>query len=518
MKKRNAPPDNGFGKNKKDRKKPADTKQSFEKANAARKTGKSKKEMPPEGSLLAGMIKRDAEEEQATYNKTAKGKTGSYGKFEKRSDYPKTGNRSQRPGFGKREEKPYRQKESNGYADTQKRSFKRDETGTYGSGGGYGQKSGYAGDDYRSRQDKPSYGDKTRSRFPDTQKRIVKHEKPDTYEYSRQPDYKQHEESGEHYGNEEQLSGKTSSRNRVLRKRKHHTQETQQTRWEDRREYIAPEEEPQHHKQKEDRENITPAKRKQLEKLQEEAMVHEELQTKGMRLNKYVATAGVCSRRHADELIAAGEITVNGEVITAMGHKVFTKDVVKYNGKLLSPSPRVYVLLNKPKNIITTAHDPEGRPTVIDLVKTATSERLYPVGRLDRNTTGLLLLTNDGDLAQQLAHPSSEIPKIYYVILNKPLLKEDLDSIAAGIMLEDGLAQVDEIEFVNPIDRRELGVNLHSGKNRVVRRLFEHLGYEVEKLDRVMYANLNKRDLPRGRWRYLSPREVRELRLFIANR
>ncbi|PSJ72387.1 rRNA pseudouridine synthase [Sphingobacteriales bacterium UPWRP_1] len=314
------------------------------------------------------------------------------------------------------------------------------------------------------------------------------------------------------------MFGKTGSRNRILRKRKHHAQETQNVQWEDHREHGTPEEELQHPKPQADKENITPAKRKQLERLQEEAMVYEELETKGMRLNKYVAAAGVCSRRHADELIAAGEITVNGEVITAMGHKVFAKDVVKYNNKLLSPSPKVYVLLNKPKNIITTAHDPEGRPTVIDLVKNATNERLYPVGRLDRNTTGLLLLTNDGELAQQLAHPSSEIPKIYYVILNKPLAKEDLDHIAAGVMLEDGLAQVDEIAYVSPIDRSELGVNLHSGKNRVVRRIFERLGYEVEKLDRVMYANLNKKDLPRGRWRYLSPREVRELRQFIANR
>ncbi|HRK28502.1 MAG TPA: pseudouridine synthase, partial [Chitinophagales bacterium] len=241
----------------------------------------------------------------------------------------------------------------------------------------------------------------------------------------------------------------------------------------------------------------------------------EELRSGGMRLNKYVANSGVCSRRQADELIASGKVTVNGQVILAMGHHVFENDVVLFEGKKLNPAPLVYVLLNKPKNIITTARDPEGRPTVMDLVKGATPERLYPVGRLDRNTTGLLILTNDGELAQQLSHPSSEIPKIYYVILNKPLLKQDLDKIAQGkVELEDGLAQVDEIEYVSSLDRSEIGVNIHSGRNRIVRRIFEHLGYEVMRLDRIMYAGLTKKDLARGKWRYLSPREVAELKRF----
>jgi len=246
--------------------------------------------------------------------------------------------------------------------------------------------------------------------------------------------------------------------------------------------------------------------------------VYEELRTTGMRLNKYVASAGTSSRRQADELIAAGKITVNNEVITAMGHKVFDKDVVRYNGKVLNPAPLVYVLLNKPKNIITTARDPEGRLTVLDLVKNATEERLYPVGRLDRNTTGLLLLTNDGELAQKLSHPSSEVPKIYFAILDRPLLKQDLDKISKGVILDDGLATVDEIAYVNANDRSEVGISIHSGRNRVVRRIFEHIGYEVQKLDRVMYANLTKKDLPRGRWRLLAPKEVLGLKLIKAQK
>ena len=230
-----------------------------------------------------------------------------------------------------------------------------------------------------------------------------------------------------------------------------------------------------------------------------------------VRLNKYIANAGVCSRREADKLIEQGEIRVNGEVITELGHKVRYADKVKYQGKLLNPEKLVYVLLNKPKNFITTTDDPQERRTVMQLVAQAGPERIYPVGRLDRNTTGLLLLTNDGDLADKLMHPSHGIKKLYQVNLDKPITDEDFLKIQEGVTLEDGLAQVDEIGIVDS-QRTSVGVQIHIGRNRIVRRIFEHLGYQVEKLDRVMYADLTKKDLPRGKWRYLTKQEVISLK------
>lgn len=227
----------------------------------------------------------------------------------------------------------------------------------------------------------------------------------------------------------------------------------------------------------------------------------------GMRLNRYIANSGVCSRREADLLIRLGEVMVNGETITEMGYKVKPGDTVKYSGRTLKPEKMVYVLLNKPKDYITTTNDPENRRTVMDLVANAANERLFPVGRLDRNTTGLLLLTNDGELADKLAHPSNRVRKIYEVTLDKPLEEKDFERIVKGVHLEDGKADVDEIAVVTP-DRKVIGLEIHIGKNRIVRRIFEYLGYEVEKLDRVMYANLTKKDLPRGHWRYLEEKEL----------
>lgn len=230
-----------------------------------------------------------------------------------------------------------------------------------------------------------------------------------------------------------------------------------------------------------------------------------------IRLNRYIANAGVCSRREADKLIAAGEITVNGKVITELGHKVHKGDSVKYNNKLLKREKMVYVLLNKPKDFITTTNDPEDRRTVMQLVANACDERIYPVGRLDRNTTGLILLTNDGDLAKKLSHPSHKVKKLYQVDLDKPVTDEDFLKIQAGVTLEDGVATVDELAFVSP-DNKSLGIEIHIGRNRIVRRIFESLGYEVVKLDRVMYAGLTKLDLPRGNWRYLTEKEVVKLK------
>jgi 23S rRNA pseudouridine2605 synthase len=227
-----------------------------------------------------------------------------------------------------------------------------------------------------------------------------------------------------------------------------------------------------------------------------------------IRLNRFIANSGVCSRREADKLIEQGKVKVNGEVVREMGHKVMRTDEVLYNGKKLVPEKKVYVLLNKPKDTVTTSNDPEGRRTVIDLVKRATSERIYPVGRLDRNTTGVLLFTNDGDMAKKLAHPSSNVRKIYHVFLDKHISKADFDAIAAGVELEDGPVKPDELSYPDPQDKTQLGIEIHSGKNRIVRRIFASKGYDVIKLDRVYFGGLTKKNVPRGKWRLLTDQEV----------
>ena len=235
-----------------------------------------------------------------------------------------------------------------------------------------------------------------------------------------------------------------------------------------------------------------------------------------IRLNRYIANSGVCSRRKADELIAAGVVSVNGEAVTELGAKVDpAKDDIKYNGERLKREKMVYVLLNKPKDYITTTDDPQERHTVMELVSKATKERIYPVGRLDRNTTGLLLMTNDGNLAEKLSHPRNNISKIYNVELNKSLTQGDFNKIVFGLELEDGFVKPDDLSYVIGGSKKEVGVQIHSGKNRIVRRIFESLGYEVVKLDRVVYANLTKKDLPRGRWRYIEERELVQLKHLI---
>lgn len=241
-------------------------------------------------------------------------------------------------------------------------------------------------------------------------------------------------------------------------------------------------------------------------------------QTDEIRLNKYISNAGICSRRKADELIEQGLVQVNGEVVLEMGFKVQPKDIVTYNGAKVVSENKVYVLLNKPKDFITTTSDERGRKTVMELVRHASNgTRLYPVGRLDRNTTGLLLLTNDGELAQHLSHPSTNVIKVYQAELDKPISRADLDAIRNGVELEDGLAQVDEVDITEPqVDARFVGIAIHSGKNRIVRRIFEHLGYEVKRLDRVSYAGLTKKDLPRSKWRFLTEQELVYLKHLTA--
>jgi 23S rRNA pseudouridine2605 synthase len=232
-----------------------------------------------------------------------------------------------------------------------------------------------------------------------------------------------------------------------------------------------------------------------------------------MPLNKYLAHGGICGRREAVEKIKEGIVIVNGEVIKEPGYKVLSGDVVKVKGVTVQLQKNlVYVLLNKPKDYLTTASDPQGRKTVMQLVKDAAQQRIYPVGRLDRNTTGVLLLTNDGSLAQQLTHPSYEIKKIYEVKLDKPLAKKDAEVIAEGIVLEDGSIKADAIGYPDPKDKSIIGIEIHSGRNRIVRRIFEHLGYDVKNLDRVMFANLTKKNVDRGKWRFLNEKEVRLLK------
>lgn len=247
---------------------------------------------------------------------------------------------------------------------------------------------------------------------------------------------------------------------------------------------------------------------KQL-KYREENFDPEEL----LRLNKYLANAGVCSRREADEFIQAGQVKVNGEVVTELGTKVKRADEVMFHDEPIKLEHKVYVLLNKPKNCVTTADDPQERLTVMDLVKGACQERIFPVGRLDRNTTGVLLLTNDGDLASKLTHPKFLKKKIYHVWLDKAVSTEDMQKLVDGIELEDGEIHADAISYVTEEDKDQVGIEIHSGRNRIVRRMFESLGYHVRKLDRVYFAGLTKKNLKRGKWRYLSEKEVSMLRM-----
>ena len=236
-----------------------------------------------------------------------------------------------------------------------------------------------------------------------------------------------------------------------------------------------------------------------------------------VRLNRYIASSGICSRREADTLISSGIVTVNGKIVSALGSKVAPTDIVKIGDDRLKMEKQQYVLLNKPKDFITTSKDPQNRRTVMELVRRASKERIMPVGRLDRATTGVLLFTNDGDLTKKMTHPSHGCEKLYHVFLHKPILAEHLDQIRNGFDLDDGHIQADEVSFAGKNkDKKQVGIKLHSGRNRIVRRIFEHFGYKVVKLDRVMFGGLTKKDLSRGQWRHLSELEVRSLKNSIA--
>ena len=234
-----------------------------------------------------------------------------------------------------------------------------------------------------------------------------------------------------------------------------------------------------------------------------------------MPLNKFIAHCGICSRRDAADLVKQGKVHVNGQPVSDPGIKVSEIDDIKLNGKKIHLEKQlIYILLNKPKDFLTTTDDPQGRKTVLDIIKRATQERVYPVGRLDRNTSGVLLITNDGELAQRLTHPKNEIKKVYHITLNKPLTKTDFDQIIKGVVLEDGPALVDALAYADVKDKTQIGLEIHSGRNRIVRRIFEHLKYDVKNLDRVLFAGLTKKNVERGKWRFLSEKEVRDLKYF----
>ncbi len=236
-------------------------------------------------------------------------------------------------------------------------------------------------------------------------------------------------------------------------------------------------------------------------------------ETTGVRLNKYIANAGICSRREADTLIAQGSVQVNGNLVTEMGYKVQPTDVVKFDGTTISPEQKRYILLNKPKNYITTMDDDRGRKTVMELVANASKERIYPVGRLDRNTTGLLLFTNDGELAKKLTHPKHNVRKLYHASLDRKLEMRDLEKLRGDVIIEGKKVFIDAVSYIEGESKTEVGIEIHSGRNRIVRKIFEHVGYKVKKLDRVIFAELTKKNLPRGRWRTLTNLEVSNLKM-----
>lgn len=254
--------------------------------------------------------------------------------------------------------------------------------------------------------------------------------------------------------------------------------------------------------------------RPQTKKIMNEKIDKLKTEDELIRLNKYIAKAGICSRREADQLISTGVIKVNGKIVTELGTKVTPTDRVQYGDETLQYEKIFYVLLNKPKGFITTMDDPFQRKTVMSLVRNACKERIYPVGRLDRNTSGLLLFTNDGELAKKLTHPKHKVHKIYHAVLDKKLTKRDFEQVMMGFELDDGFIRVNNISYVEGVDnKKEVGLDLHSGRNRIVRRIFESLGYNVTKLDRVSFAGLTKKDLPRGKWRYLNEREINFLKM-----
>ena len=256
-----------------------------------------------------------------------------------------------------------------------------------------------------------------------------------------------------------------------------------------------------------------PQNRQNFKRKKQENPSTRDSDNKGIRLNKYIANAGICSRREADTLIAQGSVQVNGNLITEMGYRVQSTDTVKFDGTAISPEQKRYILLNKPKNYITTMDDDRGRKTVMELIANASKERIYPVGRLDRNTTGLLLFTNDGELAKKLTHPKHNVRKLYHASLERKLEIKDLEKLRGEVIIEGRKVFIDAVSYIDGEPKTEIGIEIHSGRNRIVRKIFEHVGYKVIKLDRVIFAELTKKNLPRGRYRALTELEVSKLKM-----
>lgn len=259
--------------------------------------------------------------------------------------------------------------------------------------------------------------------------------------------------------------------------------------------------------------NISPSKTNLRRNFKNPTSTDKKTDVEGIRLNKFISNSGICSRREADIYIEQGSVTVNGKLVTQMGYKVQKTDQVRFDGTSISPEKKKYVLLNKPKNYITTMDDERGRKTVMELVSNAASERIYPVGRLDRMTTGLLLFTNDGELAKKLTHPKHDVKKLYHAFLDKKLSLKDLEKLRGDVVIEGRKVFIDAISYVEGQNKTEVGIEIHSGRNRIVRKIFEHVGYKVVKLDRVLFAGLTKKNLPRGRWRELTKQELANLQM-----
>jgi 23S rRNA pseudouridine2605 synthase len=437
----------------------------------------------------------------------------------------------------RREDKPFSKEKRDHRESGDKRSFNRDENSfskekrEYREGG---EKRNFKRDGNSFSKEKREYrdgGDKKRfsrdgSSFSKEKRGFDdKNEKPKRYKKEGQtvdnPNYfknKERSNSEEWSDNDFERSKKSKSERTFKPTREKREGEKQQSEEEsqssytdkrnsDRKEFI----ERKSKRREQDEKNNDRVKRKRSDKPSKEKNENGETL---IRLNKFISNSGVCSRREADKLIESGAVTVNGKIVSELGYKVNPTDVVNYGGASIKREKNVYVLLNKPKDYITTLDDPEGRKTVMELVKSACKERIYPVGRLDRNTTGLLLFTNDGDMTMKLTHPKNNIQKLYGVEIDKSIRPEDFKAILDGFELEDGFIKADKLEFVGgSTNRKELGIEIHSGKNRIVRRIFEHLGYKVVKLDRVMFAGLTKKDLPRGKWRFLTEKEIGYLRM-----
>ncbi len=429
-----------------------------------------------------------------------------------RSEGPRKpyGRKQDEPGRSEETRRPYarRQEESGRSEETRRPYARRQEE----SGRSEGPRKPYG-----RKQDESGRSEETRRPYAKRQEESGRSEGPRKPYGRRQDEPGRSEETRRPYARRQEESGRSEVTRRPYAKRQEEErpvrrrsteQEGKTERSDGRRPYVRQEDRDRNPRNKKEDERGYRSSSGRTGSKKDHAIARE-----GMRLNKYIAHAGICSRREADTLIASGVVQVNGKVITEMGYKVMTGDKVQLGEQTLRAEKLFYVALNKPKGYITTTDDPEERRTVMELVREACRERIYPVGRLDRNTTGVLLLTNDGEMAKKLTHPRHGVRKIYHVHLDRNLSKKDMEQIVAGVELEDGLVKVDDIAWVEGAnDKKQIGITLHSGRNRIVRRLFEHLGYEVVKLDRVSFAGITKKLIPRGKWRHLSQEEINILK------